>query len=72
MNATGSQSDHLHRISSARREETGFSRWKMGFRRDFRGFDLLTMQRGNARSRTTWMRVVPTLELLFTFQYSTT
>jgi len=44
----------------------------MGFRRDFRGFDLLTMQRGNARSRTTWMRVVPTLELLFTFQYSTT
>ena len=50
----------------------GFSRWKMGFRRDFGGFDLLTMQRGNARSRTTWMRVVPTLELLFTFQYSTT
>ena len=72
MNAIGSQSDHLHWIPSARREETGFSRWKMGFRRDFRGFDLLTMQRGNARSHTTWMRVVPTLEMLFTFQYSTT
>ena len=44
----------------------------MGFRRDFGGFDLLTMQRGNARSRITWMHVVRALELLFTFQYSTT
>lgn len=59
------ESYHLHWIPLAR-EEVGFSRWKMGFRRDFRGFDLFTMQHGNARSR------IIALELLFTFQYSTT
>jgi len=25
------------RVTSAREREEGFSRWKMGFRRDFRG-----------------------------------
>merc|ERR1719336_2747542 len=40
--------DHI-----GQREEEGFSRWKMGFRRDFEGFFDLGSQmlRGNARSR---------------------